>query len=367
MTDRYLHNAFLQIGKAEKQYSQRDYLNVMSELSALRTDPYWPSRKELTTYFNKAISPYGYPNYQKICHKAAVTLYSAHFCFNKLNDVNYEADSKFDHLVPSTGDLLIHKISFSKDELTAPVLYITDALAEALFQTKSPADIDFTQRIYNNFLIIFSNQFERIRWVHVYFDGETSKLRFNFTFQYEGIEMIWTQTVALMGQQIDEEVLMLEAKYNCQRIDWFFTSTMLLSKDADTKAWDEVADRADKCKDFAFRLSHDVLGFVCNLILLSQQQPEILTVQDSRSKYVATDSKGFKSTKINKQPQVHWLGENFTTRVVRAAEVEGERQVGTPKRSHWRKGHWHTVLQGPGRKQKQMRWFQPTFIRGNGG
>ena len=137
------------------------------------------------------------------------------------------------------------------------------------------------------------------------------------------------------------------------------------SNKSDPQIWDEIKDEANKCKDIGVELTKDVDSFVCNLILLSQQQPEILTVQDSSSKYADADSKGFKSTKMNKQPRVHWLGENFTTRTVRSTKGEAERQVGSPKRSHWRKGHWHTVLQGPGRKQKQMRWFQPTFIRGN--
>lgn len=367
MTEKLLHDSHIPIAKAEKQYSQRDYLNVMSELSTKRTDSYWPSRKELISHFNKAISPYGYPSYQRLCHKSAVTINSAHFCFKKLNDISADQRKRFVQSDGSTNDLLIPKISCFKNMLTEPVLYITDALGEALFQTKSPDQIDFTKRIYNNFLIIFSNQFEKINWVHIDFDEKTSELAYNFTFNYEGIEITWTGSVMSTGKNIDEDAWMLQAKYNCQRVDWLFTGTLDFSKKSDNKAWDEVADKANKCKDVAQELSNDVLGFICNLILLSQQQPEILTVQDSGSKYADADSKGFKSTKVNKQPQVHWLGENFTTRTVRSTEGEIERQVGSPKRSHWRKGHWHTVLQGPGRKQKQMKWFQPIFIRGNGG
>lgn len=367
MTEQYSHNSHFLIAKAEKQYSQRDYLSVMNELSTKRTDSYWPSRKELTEYFSKAVSPYGYPSYQKLCHKSAVILNLAHLCFNKLNEVSADQNKRSVQLDGSTNDLLVPKIDFFKDTLTEPVLYITDALGEALFQTKSPDQIDFSQRIYNKFLIIFSNQFERINWVHITFDENKSRLDYNFSFNYEGIEIPWTGSVTFMGKNIDEDAWMLQAKYNCQRVDWLFFGTIDSSKKSDTTVWDEVADKANKCKDVAQELSNDVRDFICNLILLSQQQPEILTVQDSGSKYAGADSKGFKSTKMNKQPRVHWLGENFTTRTVRSTKGGVERQVGSPKRSHWRKGHWHTVLQGPGRKQKQMKWFQPTFIRGNGG
>ena len=62
--------------------------------------------------------------------------------------------------------------------------------------------------------------------------------------------------------------------------------------------------------------------------------------------------------------QIHWLGEGFTTRVSYANNTDPEDSKGKPKRSHWRRGHWHTILQGRGRKQKTMKWFKPTFIRG---
>ena len=95
------------------------------------------------------------------------------------------------------------------------------------------------------------------------------------------------------------------------------------------------------------------------------QEPEIISVQSPPSKYTAASSKGFNSEKINNVPNVHWLGEYFTTRVVDSKTREGESQGGKPKKAHWRRGHWHTILQGPGRKQKTMKWFKPTFIRGH--
>ncbi len=97
------------------------------------------------------------------------------------------------------------------------------------------------------------------------------------------------------------------------------------------------------------------------------QQPEIITVQSPTSNYTATSNKGFGSERVNNVPNVHWLGEYFTTRVVdsTAASEDTERTRGKPKKSHWRRGHWHTVLQGPGRTQKQLKWFRPTFIRGH--
>jgi hypothetical protein len=356
MINKDILDALKTIAKADKQYSQRDYLAVMSKLSTVKEDPYWPSKQELISYFNKAISPYGYPNYQKICHKAAVIVGTAHFCFETLNKVMPDE---------STGKVLVKSISFDQKMLTAPVLYITDSLGEALFQTKAPDSVEVSKKFYNEFLVVFSNQFKKINWVWIRFNEESSRLEYNFSYNYKGIEILWEDNHEFAGEEIDADSAALQWKYNYQRINWLCCGLINESNKSDPQIWDELKDEANKCKDIAVELTKDVDSFVCNLILLSQQQPEILTVQDSGSKYADADSKGFKATRMNRQPQVHWLGENFTTRTVHTNKGEAERQVGSPKRSHWRKGHWHTVLQGPGRKQKQMRWFQPTFIRGN--
>ena len=42
-----------------------------------------------------------------------------------------------------------------------------------------------------------------------------------------------------------------------------------------------------------------------------------------------------------------------------------EKKTGKPKKSHWRRGHWHTILQGPKRQQRKMKWFQPVYVIGN--
>ena len=358
MINKYILGAHKAIAKADKQYSQRDYLAVMSKLSSMRQNSYWPSKQDLISYFNKSISPYGYPNYQKICHKEAVTIATAYFCFNKLNKVKASLRS---------GELLVRIPCFDQNVLTMPVLYITDSLGEALFQTKPPDEIEVDKKFYNAFLVIFSNKFNKINWVFINCDTESSKLKYKFSYNYKGIEITWDDDVGLAGAKVDRDARDLQWKYNYQRINWLACGLINDSGKSEPELWDEIEDEANKCKEIGKWLSRDVYGFVCNLLFLSQQQPEILTVEDSGSKYADADSRGFKSTKMNKQPRVHWLGENFTTRTVRSTKGEVERQVGSPKRSHWRKGHWHTVLQGPGRKQKQMKWFQPIFIRGNGG
>ena len=112
----------------------------------------------------------------------------------------------------------------------------------------------------------------------------------------------------------------------------------------------------------------NIYTFVINLLCLMTQQPDIISVEKSASKYVATTNKGFASQKMNNVPNVHWLGADFTTRVQYSKKINtdlSEISRGKPKRSHWRRGHWHTISQGPGRLQKKLRWFQPVFIKGH--
>lgn len=110
---------------------------------------------------------------------------------------------------------------------------------------------------------------------------------------------------------------------------------------------------------------HRSYNFVINLLCLLTHEPDIISVQQTTAKQVVAKSKGFGSVKVNNVPNVHWLGADFTTRVIDSTPKDGEPQVGKPKKSHWRRGHWHTILQGPGRKQRTMKWFKPTFIRGH--
>lgn len=126
---------------------------------------------------------------------------------------------------------------------------------------------------------------------------------------------------------------------------------------------------AEECvRDFFIETLPKIYKFVINLLCLMTQQPDIISVQRSTSKYVATTNKGFSSQRMNNVPNVHWLGADFVTKVQYSDEGKSpsfEITRGKPKKSHWRRGHWHTVSQGPGRIQKKLRWFQPVFIKGH--
>lgn len=129
--------------------------------------------------------------------------------------------------------------------------------------------------------------------------------------------------------------------------------------------WDNPADfgieKGAYKSDYA--IYREANKLIVNLILLMNQQPELIT-KEILSQQTIQSATGF-NKKQNEPRSITWVGKDFTQRVVQVSENETEKGVGKPKRSHWRRGHWHTVLQGPKRKQRRMKWFQPVFIQGN--
>ena len=104
-----------------------------------------------------------------------------------------------------------------------------------------------------------------------------------------------------------------------------------------------------------------ILNIVANSILLMSYQPEHVTVQSPEI------SRGFGTSERDEPKQATWLGEHYKQTQVRYEyPPEHVPQKGKSPRSHWRRGHMHTILQGPGRKQRVLKWIKPTFIVGRG-
>ena len=108
---------------------------------------------------------------------------------------------------------------------------------------------------------------------------------------------------------------------------------------------------------------------VVNLILLMNQQPDIITEEYIPSKIVTLQKK-YKVQSDIKPRAICWVGKDFTTRVVKLKPKQNQDMLivtGNKRRvrPHWRRGHWHTVLQGAKRKERKMRWYQPVFVIGN--
>lgn len=92
-----------------------------------------------------------------------------------------------------------------------------------------------------------------------------------------------------------------------------------------------------------------------NSLLVHLYEPELITTD----KTTVTKGLGFSSGK--KQPfPVTWIGKTFKRESQKREQpaTESKSQV----RSHWRRGHWHTVLFGKGRQERRVQWFRPVFV-----
>jgi len=117
----------------------------------------------------------------------------------------------------------------------------------------------------------------------------------------------------------------------------------------------------------ASKLHQQQFNIIANFILFMNQQPDITYEKVPPSVTLPIQINVKRQDRFQPRP-VTWIGKDFTERVIKIKPESDEllvRHPGKPKRSHWRRGHWHTILQGPKRKQRRMKWYQPVFIMGN--
>ena len=127
--------------------------------------------------------------------------------------------------------------------------------------------------------------------------------------------------------------------------------------------------RKDPYSEKEIQCFKDQFHTVVNLLLLMNQQPDIITEEYIPSKVIDIQKK-YKVQSPIKPSAISWVGKDFTRRVIKLKPKMNEKDFvisgNTRKiRAHWRRGHWHTISQGPGRLQKKLRWFQPVFIKGH--
>ena len=347
------------------------------------------SAENAIAWYDKEISPYGYPTHQSILMAEGMSM----FHFNREIVKNQVKDKEGNlYLGEGFNDL--------SPRNTVPNYYITDDLAYSLIETETPKDrLNINLEVLPLIKVIFSKKFDKINTISIRtnptnmqktqfggIDEEGMAVRVNYTVPVEVCEdtpdinidffipfngkghCMLCDTRELFHEKLLEKnyFMVRVASHPHKNPDYFVAK--IQNNEFRFRWWEAKHETAVECvNDFIKNHMNNCYQFVVNLLCLMTQEPEIITVQSPPSKYTATKAVGFGSEKVNNVPNVHWLGEYFTTRVVdsTAASEDTERTRGKPKKSHWRRGHWHTVLQGPGRTQKQLKWFRPTFIRGH--
>tara|TARA_Y100001970_G_C14040724_1_gene753578 strand:- start:153 stop:986 length:834 start_codon:yes stop_codon:yes gene_type:complete len=220
----------------------------------------------------------------------------------------------------------------------APAYFLTDDLFESLFRTDIKPKTFLQYRphlVAHDFFLFQSLDFNRVCYTYVNMDTMDTKKNHDVSGFFH---------LRFPGFQED--------------YSFAFNWDELPQVDVD-----QIGNSKDSCcKKCTNRIYNMQLNLVANFILLLNTQPEIVSEEKIGR---PTRGKGFKVNSPNEIRSVNWVGKTFNRKISKKtipSEVAGS---SSPKTSHWRRGHWHTVLQGPGRQQKRMKWFQPTFIVGN--
>ena len=214
---------------------------------------------------------------------------------------------------------------------SSPAYYLTDELAKAFIDTPvQDLKLDEEPKIVNNSFFVFqSTSLNNVRYVFVdcVYQKGFVYLHISFHKNYG----------AFSGQSI---------KFAWNDLNKF-------------KKIDNNRRETDGVVENQFNI-------IVNMILLMNQQPDI-EVEYMPPSITIPVQRGFSKPEVFKPRPITWVGKEFSKRIVKIYPKTDDllpKQAGVPKRSHWRRGHWHTVLQGPKREQRRMRWFQPVYVQG---
>lgn len=128
----------------------------------------------------------------------------------------------------------------------------------------------------------------------------------------------------------------------------------------EAKSWHESNIRYTGNSKYENKNTETILRIAINSLLVHLYEPSLITV-DPR-----TPSKGVGFSNASKQPLAPtWIGKTFK-KIAVSQEKEKTPSAESPSRgavrSHWRRGHWHSVCIGAGRTERRVQWFKPIYV-----
>jgi len=229
---------------------------------------------------------------------------------------------------------------------SAPAYYLTDQLVKAFINTPvNKLKLDKRPNIINHQYFVFQSL-------------GINRAAYCLCSEHENRTHV---KVACTGSKFDRKTGMtLKQEKNA-----FFKSNPMFNFQVD---WTDLTSTNSKTSyDNSFPVTKEQFNVIANFILFMNQQPDITYEKIPPSVSLPVQMQANRQDRFQPRP-VTWIGKDFTERVIKIKPESDEllvRHPGKPKRSHWRRGHWHTILQGPKRKQRRMKWYQPVFIMGN--
>lgn len=104
-------------------------------------------------------------------------------------------------------------------------------------------------------------------------------------------------------------------------------------------------------------LSNQILGIAMNTVLAITAEPELISIGELPPG--VRPAAGFGSGLSEGPSPPVWIGRNYRRPVAPSTPGDGS---GAPLKPHWRRGHWHQVCCGKGRKERKVRWFKPVYV-----
>jgi hypothetical protein len=103
-----------------------------------------------------------------------------------------------------------------------------------------------------------------------------------------------------------------------------------------------------------------LINIVANTILTMSHHTEYVSVKSP----MVPKATGFNQVGQEIPPQpATWIGEGYNSQKTRYEYPDDHVPMkGKSPRAHWRRGHQRYVCQGPGRKQKVLKWIKPCYV-----
>tara|TARA_A100000172_G_C3014966_1_gene101147 strand:+ start:39 stop:947 length:909 start_codon:yes stop_codon:yes gene_type:complete len=287
------------------------------------------SKKQIK-FQNKLVSPYGYYPWHKLAKEI----------------INEQFDLERNPKLSISG---LDSVVMDKNFLDAPVYFLTDELCKAFIKTDTEKiKLDEKPKIIAPYFIIM--QSTNLNNVNYTFVNSSEKQKdISFSFAYE-------------DKQLRSKG---KACFHNTNFNW----SEYMGKKLKMQDYSKIINLNEKDKKHIkiYNTLKNQISIITNFILLCNLEPEIITEE-----YIPTSilqrKNSFKPNNEDKKSAISWVGKDFTQRIIKVKPKTNEileKKTGKPKKSHWRRGHWHTILQGPKRQQRKMKWYQPVYVIGN--
>lgn len=124
----------------------------------------------------------------------------------------------------------------------------------------------------------------------------------------------------------------------------------------EAKSWHESNVKYTGHSKYADEATEKIIRIALNSLLVHLYEPGLVTT-DPRP---ATKGVGFSAA--SKQPlSPTWIGKTFKRSVAKkSSRLDPATRASV--RSHWRRGHWHSVCVGPKRGERRVQWFKPVYV-----